>query len=292
MEAQSMSWDTAIDLYNRRAKAHGLTPAHVKACLKAVADLRLACPPSLSELRGAHVREFLYAEAKRARAKQNAGWQRTTNKIRAYLRGFFQVAMRDDLLEANPVDKTERFREPVLIQRNLSPQEYNAVKVHCEPQLACLLDWLLMTGCRFSEAAGMRWEDLATGVWVIRRRKRDVQHTVPIPFSLPAAQDARGLVFPAWGAARTVKNSWVNAKIGRACALAGVQPFTCHDLRHAAATWSESAGVGLEDRRKLLGHTSGRMTAHYSHGNTIDGARRAQEAVKAALSGHKEAPEG
>ena len=42
-------------------------------------------------------------------------------------------------------------------------------------------------------------------------------------------------------------------------------PFArIHDLKHTRGRRLRSAGVSFEDRQDLLGHKSGRITAHYS----------------------------
>lgn len=45
---------------------------------------------------------------------------------------------------------------------------------------------------------------------------------------------------------------------------AGVPTLRVHDLRHTFGHRLRAAGVGLEDRADLLGHSAGRMTTHYS----------------------------
>ncbi len=41
-------------------------------------------------------------------------------------------------------------------------------------------------------------------------------------------------------------------------------PIRFHDLRHTFGHRLRAAGVSLEDRKALLGHTSGDITTHYS----------------------------
>lgn len=53
--------------------------------------------------------------------------------------------------------------------------------------------------------------------------------------------------------------SWVKARM-----KIGLPSLRFHDLRHTFGHRLRGAGVGLEDREDLLGHTTRRMTTHYS----------------------------
>lgn len=57
-----------------------------------------------------------------------------------------------------------------------------------------------------------------------------------------------------------INNSAWRAARGRA----GLEAVRVHDLRHTFGMRLRAAGVSLEDRQDLLGHTSGRITTHYS----------------------------
>ena len=45
---------------------------------------------------------------------------------------------------------------------------------------------------------------------------------------------------------------------------AGLPQVRVHDLRHTFGHRLRASGVSFEDRQDLLGHTSGRITTHYS----------------------------
>jgi len=57
----------------------------------------------------------------------------------------------------------------------------------------------------------------------------------------------------------------------------GFRRIRVHDLKHNFGRRLRAAGVSFEDRQGLLGHTSGRITTHYSGaelGNLIEAAER------------------
>lgn len=58
---------------------------------------------------------------------------------------------------------------------------------------------------------------------------------------------------------RMLNTAWL-----RAGKSVGLQQVRVHDLKHTYGRRLRSAGVSFEDRQDLLGHRSGRTTAHYS----------------------------
>ena len=73
---------------------------------------------------------------------------------------------------------------------------------------------------------------------------------------------------------RTKKRS--KAWLGVPCP-SGFRQLRVHDLKHTYGRRLRAAGVSMEDRQDLLGHKSGRITAHYSAaelGNLIAAAER------------------
>lgn len=61
----------------------------------------------------------------------------------------------------------------------------------------------------------------------------------------------------------------------RAREKAGLEDVRVHDLRHTFGHRLRAVGVSFEDRQDLLGHSSGRITTHYSEPDL----RRLVEAV-------------
>lgn len=79
-----------------------------------------------------------------------------------------------------------------------------------------------------------------------------------------------------WRAARKRAAEQYKEVFGRECPD-GFRRFRMHDLRHTYGRRLRAAGVGLEDRRDLLGHKGGSVTTDYSAaeiGNLIESANR------------------
>ena len=67
--------------------------------------------------------------------------------------------------------------------RVLSRMELKAIWPHLTGMHGEVLKWLLWTGCRLTEAAGMRWQEIAAANWNIpgTRTKNSRSRTVPLP---------------------------------------------------------------------------------------------------------------
>lgn len=114
---------------------------------------------------------------------------------------------------------------------------------------------LLFSGLRYSEAAGIRWEDIdeVGGALVIPTTKNGRPHTLPLTNGIRGClplrpKDASGLVFPAITEARVRK---VRGGIARACGKA----VTCHDLRRTCASAANRVGVSPYTTKRLLNHS-------------------------------------
>ena len=68
-----------------------------------------------------------------------------------------------------------------------------------------------------------------------------------------------GLLFP------KVNPAQLSMRFIRACADAGIEDFSFHDLRHTYASHLRMNGADLHDIQKMLGHSDPRMTNRYAH---------------------------
>jgi integrase len=126
--------------------------------------------------------------------------------------------------------------------------------------------FLLVTGQRRSEVAGMRWEELnlQTGLWSIpsSRTKNSKPHMLDLP---PFAMDILLRInqsgdFVFGGGARAL-NGWSKAKsmLDKIMRENGdtIKPWRTHDLRRTMATHLAEQGTDQYVIEKLLNHSSG-----------------------------------
>jgi integrase len=63
------------------------------------------------------------------------------------------------------------------------------------------------------------------------------------------------------------------------CALADVEKFTSHDLRHCASTWAVAKGCSPWYIQSLLGHADLRTTLMYVDKQVLEGTKVVQKAL-------------
>jgi len=137
--------------------------------------------------------------------------------------------------------------------------------------------WLLWTGCRLNEAAGMRAGEVTGDVWTIpaARAKNGLTRAVPLPFqAIDLLQAMLGkdektigpesLVFPSKGGG--ILSNW-DRETKRLHRLSGTSGWHRHDLRRAVATLLGDLGFAPHVVRVVLGH------AHIAEGATAVYAR-------------------
>jgi integrase len=182
----------------------------------------------------------------------------------------------------NPEERRERFLSPTEMARLAAVLERRPERVS-----VALTRFLLLTGCRFSEAACATWDqfDLERGTWTKPSSHTKQKKTHVVPLSAPVlmlvqelcAQNGSGEphLFP--GPTRqpitSIKTFW--RSVTKQSGLEGVR---VHDLRHSFASVLASGGAGLVLIGQLLGHTQAATTQRYSH--LVDSVQR--EAVERA----------
>jgi integrase len=172
-------------------------------------------------------------------------------------------------------------RVPPVATNNEAAGLLEAVRA-LDPDWFGLFTFLLLTGARRGEAAGLRWEDvdLVRRVVTIRRSynaqpKSGKTPTVPISAELGHAlteHRARSwnpgpLVFPDPRTGNAlIPGTRLHKILDGACARSGVARRRVHDLRHAHASLWLMAGGSLADVQRNLGHSTPVLTSEtYGH---------------------------
>ena len=152
-----------------------------------------------------------------------------------------------------------------------------AVRAHHRPNVQTLARTLAMTGCRVSEALGIRAGDVDLAAAELRistlKRRRAHWRAVPIPEELVheldlvhrlrrAQASPRGARALLWSITRQT----ANRQVGELMRRAGIEgPQACpRGLRHSYGIAAVSAGVPLPTLAAVLGHASLNTTAVYT----------------------------
>ncbi|MCZ7644329.1 MAG: tyrosine-type recombinase/integrase [Planctomycetota bacterium] len=287
-----IDWPEARDVYRRRVLQKGNTDAYVEQVLALLEDLRDRAGVRLTAVQPHHVQAWLDGLE---------GSGRTVNKKRAMVAAFFRKLRRLRLLPADPTEPTEPRKHVPTPRRTPAPAEYLAAWDAAESSFRDLLDFLLLTGCRFGEAAKMRRIAVSgAGVWDLGPRKAGVplrKQLDPEALALVLRQPVRpdNLVWHRWTAAypgshqaarfkagAPVTVFWFNDVLEACCKAAGIPPFTAHGLRHAHVSWSVARGVSLRHVQLSVGHRNLATTAGYDHTEQSLGVQVVYEALKAA----------
>jgi integrase len=202
----------------------------------------------------------------------------------------FSLAVENGYVSQNPVSKVRRPREPQKRERVMSTSEESAIReVLAEDparyhDLADFFTLATNTGMRACETVGLRFSELCFERLEINlpaeRTKEAKPKTIPINRAvlevLDRAKSDRGgaeRVFPREFTYQRASSLWREA-----CETAGVVGLRVHDLRHTFASRLLEAGVRETDINRLLGHSSLRMTARYTH-SSEQSRRQAVEAL-------------
>ena len=171
-----------------------------------------------------------------------------------------------------------RYKTPdVSTKRALTADEIKKLFDACRtPDERTLFSIGLYTGLRVGDCATLKWSeiDFARRVIVrtpIKTKRHGTAVTVPMHPDLFAELESRSksigegseYVLPE-DARHYLAYKRCSAAV-RVFDRAGLEGASFHSLRHTFVSAAASAGVPLDVVRKLVGHTSAKMTDHYSH---------------------------
>jgi integrase len=177
-------------------------------------------------------------------------------------RGYAQAGVAD-LDQPGKIGKRERV---------LSADEVKWVWLKLNGQRGDVMRWLLWTGCRLNEAAGITWGEVNGSLWTIPalRSKNGRERSIPLPrqavelLSQRQTGQPHDLVFPSTRGGQL--SNW-DRETKKLQAASGTSGWHRHDLRRTAATMLGDIGVAPHVVSVVLGHT------HIAEGATAVYAR-------------------
>ena len=127
---------------------------------------------------------------------------------------------------------------------------------------------LMLTGCRKSEVATLRWSDYREGHLFLRDSKtgpRTVWLSHAARAVLESVPRTRSWVFPFPGRNAPPRRHWPQRFWQRVRAEAGLPGVRLHDLRHSYASFALRRGESVLAIGRLLGHADAQTTLKYTH---------------------------
>jgi integrase len=168
-------------------------------------------------------------------------------------------------------------------ERVITGDELRAIWPHLTGKHGQVIQWLLLTGCRLNEAAGMPTCEITGDIWTIpaARTKNGRPRTVPLPRQATAllhvvsSGEPQSLVFPSKRGG--LLGNW-DRETKRLHRLSSTSGWHRHDLRRTVATLLGDLGFAPHVVSVVLGH------AHIADGATAIYARsRYQQEHREAL---------
>jgi integrase len=188
------------------------------------------------------------------------------NRLLSLISKIFTWALDEEIIGASPAVRLKRPSEEHERERSLSAEEIKILW----PAFTALgypfghaLKFLLVTGQRRGEVAGMKWSEINGGGWTLpgSRSKSKQGHRVPLSsLALDVLRESPRVgeyVFTARGGRI---DGWDAAKQRLAAPIA---PWRIHDLRRTFATHLRSLGVDRLVVSKLLNHAEAGITRIY-----------------------------
>jgi integrase len=217
----------------------------------------------------------------------------TVNRYMAALSHAFTIAINEwGWLEDSPMRKVKKPTEPRGRVRFLSDEERKRLLTACKESdnsyLYPVVVLAIYTGMRQGEIMGLTWDvvDLDQGRITLFDTKNGEIRVVPlVGIALEVLKEHAmvkridtPLLFP--GRVKSSKpidlrSPWMNA-----LAVAEIEGFRFHDLRHTAASYLAMSGATLAEIAEILGHKTLSMVKRYAHlteGHTSEVVKRMTE---------------
>lgn len=210
----------------------------------------------------------------------------TYNRLMTLVRAALNGAVSAGWLDQAP--KISRRKAPKKSFRWLTRSEWRKLRRELAPHLQRMADFAISTGLRWSNVAGLQWDQVSLErkiAWIGAGEAKGRK-----PLSIPLAPTAMaalrrtgrnrtGFVFTYDGAPLTSPKTGWNAAVRRAA----IEPVRWHDLRHTWASWHIQNGTPPMVLKELGGWASLEQVMIYAHLAPSHVARYAANAEKGGL---------
>ncbi|WP_045214308.1 site-specific integrase [Desulfonatronovibrio magnus] len=213
----------------------------------------------------------------------------SVNRVMALVKHIFNLAERWEIIQRAPTKNVSKLADNGAMERFLTHQELEtlleAIKTCKSPVVPDLIEFLILTGARKSEASQLPWSeiDMEEHIWTLPPERNKGKTRKIIPLSQGAmkilkrrAGNGSDYVFPNPDTGLPMKH--MHGTWDRIRRNAGLPDVRVHDLRHSYASFLVNSGRSLYEVQKLLGHADISTTQRYAH-LTKDTLQEATEIV-------------
>lgn len=191
--------------------------------------------------------------------------QATINRYRSLLNHIFNTAMKDRIVNYNPVKYIKRYKEKSR-DRALNSVEIKALLQACKQssneELYYIVLVALYTGMRYSNIVNMRKSNIKGNVYQLDGNETKSGKGQLIYLHQDLINELNKYI-----QAFNRDNIFITKRVKRsfktACNKAGIENFRFHDLRRTFATFLLYNNTNIKTIQNMLGHSSIMMTERY-----------------------------
>lgn len=206
------------------------------------------------------------------------------------IKTFFRFLKSEGTTETDPAASVAHPKYEVKPPRILSKVEYRALRDACrnDARISAIVELMLQTGIRISEAANLKLEDYKNDSLYIRPYESHAGRTIPLNKAAKGALERyldqrsdnireKTIFVTKTGRPFLVRN--IRSAIERYFEQAGIKNAKVNDLRHTWVYFQLEAGVSVSTIAKLAGHKRVSTTEKYLEliGNKKEPAAKLEE---------------
>ena len=259
-----------VNLYLASKKLEGLSELTIKCYAYRLRTFFDTIHIHLRDIKANDIRMFLVTYQ-----QQNKISDRTLDKFREIINGFFQWCVNEEYLIKNPCRNINPIKYEVEPRHSLTRMELEKIRraCSCSRDLA-IIDVLYSTGCRVAELVNMKMSDINYEDYSVRIIGKGKKHNtvyLNINAQLSLAdyfnKDRRGKSEYIFVSNRKPYNQLSIRSVQHILGIIGDKlniKLTPHTIRHTSATLAIQQGMPIEQVQKMLGHSSVATTQIYA----------------------------
>jgi len=201
-----------------------------------------------------------------AKRLQEGAKPATVNRDTTTLRHMLEFAAEEGNLKENPLIRMRKLKESREERPRVNQQQFRKISQYLPFPVKQMVEFIWETGCRPSEAMGLKREhvELEKKVAVLNLRKAGDNALIALTSravkAIRAVPELAGCPYVFWNPKTGTRYQRINETFGRAREKAALPWVQLKDFRRAVAITIAESGVPLHIAQTQLGHSSIRTT--------------------------------